>query len=97
MSHRAARQPTGVQGLTTQRPEAHLATKSGPSCGGHSSSGHRASTGGIERHLPSSASTWLIGAANGLQRGQQSAVQVPSMQFASDAHSAFALAGVSDS
>jgi len=72
-----------------------LATNSGPSFGGQFSSGHRPSTGDIERHLLSIAATWLFGAENGLQRGQHSAVHEPSMQLASEPHSALAFAGVS--
>jgi hypothetical protein len=64
-----------------------LATKSTPSCGGHTSSGHRPATGDIEAHLVSIAATSLLVAENGLQRRQQLAVHEQSVQFASDVHS----------
>ncbi len=69
--------------------------KPGPSFGGHTSSAHRPATGDIARHLSSIAATSLLVAANGLHRGQQSAVQELSAHVASDAHSDPALAAVS--
>lgn len=69
--------------------------KSGPSCVGHFNSAHRPETGDIARHLSSIAETSVLGAENGLHRGQQSAVHELNAHVASDAHSAAAFAAVS--
>jgi hypothetical protein len=60
---------------------------SGPSRAGHVSSGQRAEAADIARQFASSVATSLFVPPNGLQRGQQSAVHVPRLQFASEVHS----------